>query len=203
MNSENPYVSRRTAIRSGIGAVTAGVVGTGAMLYSSQPALAANIQVWEVDDEVSITTQDGTIDQLSFDPVVTLEYANLEPDREVEFGLFVREAGDFNNNSGQGYPVHTDLHLDGRSGEKTFDLSPAIDVVHRAAFDEEVLFADEPGETNTTEIDVELDVEVLDQEGLEAVEATDTVTVNVTNAAPEATVTGSAEIELTSEKEVD
>lgn len=200
MTSKDLYISRRTAIRSGIGAVTAGVVGTGAILYSSQPALAANIHAWEVDDEVSITTQDGTFDELRIDPVVTIEYANLEPDREVEFGVTVRETDDFNNNAGQGY---TDLHLDGRSGEKTFDLSPTIDVVHRAAFDEEVLFADEPGETNTTELDVELDVEVLDQEGIEDIEATDTVTVNVTNAAPEATVSGSADVELTSEKKVD
>ena len=202
MDEDRSLVSRRTAIKSGAVALTTGVIGTGAVLYSSRPALAVTVDTWDAGEDLAITTQDGTVDEVVVDPTVTVDYANLEPDREIEFGMTVREADDINNNAGQGYPSTGEFTLEGRSGTFTEDLSPAIDLVVRASFDEEVLFADEPGESNTTTLDVEFSAEVLDQPALEPVEQTDSFDLTVTNAEPEASVNASASTSVDSEEEV-
>ena len=202
MDEDRSLVSRRTAIKSGAVALTTGVIGTGAVLYSSRPALAVTVDTWDAGEDLAITTQDGTVDEVVVDPTVTVDYANLEPDREIEFGMTVREADDINNNAGQGYPSTGEFILEGRSGTFTEDLSPAIDLVVRASFDEEVLFADEPGGSNTTTLDVEFSAEVLDQPALDPIEHTDSFDLTVNNAAPEASVDASASTSVSSEDEV-
>lgn len=205
MQKEGSLISRRSVLKKGAGLTTAGAIGFGALAYSTQPAIAASMDVWNAGEDVSITTTNGTFDELIIDPEVTVEYANLDEDQLVEFRWTVShedESGSVGSNISADFPQwdEEDLTLDGSSG--TFELDiPSRDMVHVAGFDHEHLFADDPGETNMTEIEVTLEVDVPDQEGIDPVEEADTFTVSVTNAEPEVTATGSSSTIIASDNE--
>lgn len=196
MSRKTELASRRTVIKSGAAAFTAGAVGVGALRYSSRPSLAASIDVWDAGADVSITTTDGTVDAINIDPTVTIQYANLDPDQTAEVRIFPSH-----EEQTVSATMNAETTLAGRSGEETVEYGQT-DLTALNNFDETPLFADQPGASNTTQISLRLDVRVPDQAEIDQVEETDVFNVTITNAQPETTVSATSSTVLVSSKEV-
>lgn len=203
MSGVDGLVTRRRAITAATAIGAAGVLGAAGIWHSSQPALAADVSAWEADeDEVSITTNDGTIDEVLIDPVATVEWSGFDAGENYDIEVFIDVELPDDDQSAEEVLDETIQNVDS-SGEVTDVLDgDQVDITGEPEIDEETFEEDVDGETNATDVEVTLRVE-SDNPDVDDATATDTVTVEVKNANPDVDSSGSFTAAVESDEEVD
>ncbi|SEW03206.1 hypothetical protein [Natrinema salifodinae] len=79
MTENNKFLTRRTVLRSGAVTATVGAVGAGAVVYGSQPALAADTTLGDSGQEVSIQAdENGDISAVDIEPTFDISWENFD-----------------------------------------------------------------------------------------------------------------------------
>lgn len=194
-------ISRRGAIKGASVAAGAGAIGMVGMWYGSQPALAAQISAWGSDqDTVSITTHDGSINEVLIDPLVDIDWSGFN-EGEYDIDVYIDVSLPDDSQSAESVLTHT-LEGVGTSGEETDLLdTDQVNVLGMGTITADTFEEGTHGATNGTTMEVSLRVDAGHPDVNESVE-TDSVTVEVTNATGEVNGSGSFSAALESDEEV-
>jgi hypothetical protein len=181
-------LTRRTLLKVAGGTVVAGGAAALGVQYASGPAVAAR---GLGADDVSVTSADGELQELTIAPEVTVEWENYRDVRAVS--LRFRADGPQSNGTVIDWTRRT-LDSPQSSGEREFEFDTATMLSQNGGPLDASSFGAEEGETAENDVIVSMDLRLVDADENRVESRTPiaqtTYTVSVTGLESEVTVSG-------------
>lgn len=189
-DERGPNATRRRALIGGLGLVSAGALGTIAIPGSA----AAEVSTESLTASgYEITSHDGTIDEISVDPVLAIEWEGFNHGADVTIDVTFRTDGESDVT-----PYEETEHLSATNGETEVDYEET-DLLAEG-WSAGTFESEGDGETTETTVTAVLDWEIaeMDLDGTES----DEFTVVVHNHPARASAGGEIETDVESDEEV-